>query len=141
MYFSGVEGSFRSCRPPVSRVRHLLRHRQQIRCSYRNQHRSRGNVLRPVRFPRPYRMRHLLKVTITSWPKRFMFSTCLSRFSKPFFIPSIFCSLILFSGTPPCSFKLWAVATITVSFGVSPALRHLMSKNFSAPRSHRSQPL
>ena len=37
--------------------------------------------------------------------------------------------------TPPCIFRPWVVATITTSRGCRPALRHLMSKNFSAPRS------
>ena len=37
--------------------------------------------------------------------------------------------------TPPFIFIARTVATITAAAGLSPALRHLMSKNFSAPRS------
>jgi len=37
--------------------------------------------------------------------------------------------------TPPFIFIARTVATITAAEGFSPALRHLMSKNFSAPRS------
>ena len=37
--------------------------------------------------------------------------------------------------TPPCSFSARTVATITTASGLMPALRHLMLKNFSAPRS------
>jgi hypothetical protein len=37
--------------------------------------------------------------------------------------------------TPPCILSARMVATITAADGASPALRHLMSKNFSAPRS------
>ena len=40
-----------------------------------------------------------------------------------------------FSSTPPCIFKARTVATITTAPGTMPALRHLMSMNFSAPRS------
>ena len=37
--------------------------------------------------------------------------------------------------TPPCIFSARTVATITTASGLRPALRHLMLKNFSAPRS------
>ena len=37
--------------------------------------------------------------------------------------------------TPPFIFSARTVATITAASGCRPALRHLMSKNFSAPRS------
>jgi hypothetical protein len=37
--------------------------------------------------------------------------------------------------TPPFIFSARTVATITTASGDRPALRHLMSKNFSAPRS------
>jgi hypothetical protein len=36
---------------------------------------------------------------------------------------------------PPFIFIARTVATITAASGFRPALRHLMSKNFSAPRS------
>ena len=35
----------------------------------------------------------------------------------------------------PCSFSALTVATTTAAFGLRPALRHLMFKNFSAPKS------
>ena len=38
-------------------------------------------------------------------------------------------------GTPPCILSERTVATSTAASGVSPPARHLMSKNFSAPRS------
>src|ERR1051325_11557477 len=38
-------------------------------------------------------------------------------------------------GTPPCTLRARTVATTIAASGVSPAIRHLMSKNFSAPRS------
>ena len=38
-------------------------------------------------------------------------------------------------GTPPCIFSARIVATTTAADGASPAWRHLMSRNFSAPRS------
>ena len=38
-------------------------------------------------------------------------------------------------GTPPLYFRARTVATITMQSGDRPALRHLMSINFSAPRS------
>ena len=38
-------------------------------------------------------------------------------------------------GTPPLYFNALTVATITTASGLSPAFLHLISKNFSAPRS------
>ena len=38
-------------------------------------------------------------------------------------------------GTPPLYFRARTVATTTTQEGVRPAMRHLMSMNFSAPRS------
>ena len=38
-------------------------------------------------------------------------------------------------GTPPCILRARTVATTIAASGLSPAIRHLMSKNFSAPRS------
>ena len=40
-----------------------------------------------------------------------------------------------FSARPPCIFSARTVATTTAASGRSPASRHLMSRNFSAPRS------
>ncbi|EJX00283.1 hypothetical protein EVA_11614 [gut metagenome] len=36
---------------------------------------------------------------------------------------------------PPCNFKPRIVTTSTQSFGRIPPMRHLMSRNFSAPKS------
>ena len=60
---------------------------------------------------------------------------CLSKFDNPSFKASIF-SVFKFSfSTPPCIFKARTVATITTQLGFIFAFLHLISKNFSAPRS------
>ena len=38
-------------------------------------------------------------------------------------------------GRPPCILSARTVATTTTASGFKPAMRHLMSRNFSAPRS------
>ena len=48
---------------------------------------------------------------------------------------SKFSSFRSFSSMSPCSFNALTVATTTAAFGLRPALRHLMFKNFSAPKS------
>ena len=53
-----------------------------------------------------------------------MFSMCLARLPRP---PA--------GVNPPWYFTALAVATITAALGCRPAMRHLMLKNFSAPRS------
>ena len=65
----------------------------------------------------------------------FMFSTCFSRLATPFFKASRFGSFNWSSLAPPWYFNARTVATITTALGFNPAFTHLMSKNFSAPRS------
>ena len=73
--------------------------------------------------------------TTTGRPKRWMFSMCFLRFSTPLSRASTLGLPSSFSGTPPWSFNARTVATITTALGLMPALRHLMFRNFSAPRS------
>src|SRR5438132_850537 len=58
-----------------------------------------------------------LSATTGGRPKRRTFSTCLARFSSP------------------CIASARVVATMTAADGTRPPVRHLMSTNFSAPRS------
>ncbi len=53
----------------------------------------------------------------------------------PFASASRFSCVIVLRSWPPWYFMARTVATITVALGRSPLLRHLMSTNFSAPRS------
>ena len=64
-----------------------------------------------------------------------MFSTCLSRLGRPCSNAAKFSVPSSALGTPPLYFNAFTVATTTTASGVMPAARHLMSKNFSAPRS------
>ncbi|EJW96350.1 hypothetical protein EVA_15542 [gut metagenome] len=48
---------------------------------------------------------------------------------------SRFSSLSVALGTPPWFLRARTVATNTTAAGLSPAKRHLISRNFSAPRS------
>ena len=74
-------------------------------------------------------------VTMTGCPKPCMLRICRFRFFSPSVSPLAFGSLMLSRLTPPCIFSPCVVATMTTRRGCKPALRHLMSKNFSAPRS------
>jgi len=65
----------------------------------------------------------------------FTLSTCCSRLGRPFSSASRFSWFSSGLGTPPWYFSARTVATITTAEGFRPALRHLMSMNFSAPRS------
>ena len=56
-------------------------------------------------------------------------------FSIPFLRASRFSAETSALGTPPLYFNARQVATITTADGLKPAYLHLMSKNFSAPRS------
>ena len=64
-----------------------------------------------------------------------MFSICFTRFGNPFLraVKSSCNSSSLLK--PPWSFNALTVATITTAFGFICAILHLVSKNFSAPRS------
>ena len=73
--------------------------------------------------------------TTTGTPNCFTLSMWRPRLAQPFFSASTFGLPSASLATPPCIFSARTVATITAADGFSPALRHLMSKNFSAPRS------
>ena len=75
------------------------------------------------------------KVTTTGTPNFWIFSMCFSRFTIPLFNASRFSSESWSFGTPPLYFNALTVATNTTASGWMPALRHLISINFSAPRS------
>ena len=64
-----------------------------------------------------------------------MLLTCFRRFGIPFSRASRFSPFSSAFGTPPLYFRARTVATTTTAFGFRPAIRHLMSRNFSAPRS------
>ena len=64
-----------------------------------------------------------------------MLLTCFNRFGSPFSRASKFSLFKSAFATPPLYFNARTVATITTALGVRPAIRHLMSKNFSAPKS------
>ena len=76
-----------------------------------------------------------LSVTITGTPNLCIFSMCLSRLTIPFFNASRSGLSSSFFGTPALYLRALTVATITAAAGLSPAYLHLISKNFSAPRS------
>ena len=64
-----------------------------------------------------------------------MFAICCFKFSKPAATASTFSPLRSFLSTPPCIFNALTVATITTIFGFKLPFLHLISKNFSAPKS------
>ncbi len=76
-----------------------------------------------------------LSVTTTLSPKFCIFSICLSRLTIPALRASRFSSERFSFLTPPLYFNALTVATITTASGRKPVLRHLISRNFSAPRS------
>ena len=73
--------------------------------------------------------------TTTGTPKDFTFSICLTRLQHPSCNASRFSLSKSSLVTPPCIFSARVVATITDASGAKPAARHLISKNFSAPKS------
>ena len=76
-----------------------------------------------------------LMATTTGTPNDFRFSICRPRLGQPAITASTFSSLSASLVTPPFIFMARTVATKTTAAGAIPALRHLMLKNFSAPRS------
>ena len=76
-----------------------------------------------------------LRVTTTGTPYNCKFSICFSRFTIPAFNASKFSLFKSALATPPLYFNARIVATSTTASGLRPAIRHLISKNFSAPRS------
>ena len=73
--------------------------------------------------------------TTAGTPKRAMLSRWRPRFSSPARTASTFSAPRSPIATPPCILRARMVATTTAASGRKPAFRHLMSKNFSAPRS------
>ena len=73
--------------------------------------------------------------TTTGSPNFPRFSTCRARFATPRCTAATFSVPSALRATPPCIFSARTVATTTAQDGFSPAERHLMSMNFSAPRS------
>ena len=78
---------------------------------------------------------NLLSVTTTGTPNCCIFSICFSRFTMPDLSAAIFSFASSSFETPPLYFNARIVATRTATSGLSPDIRHLISKNFSAPRS------
>jgi hypothetical protein len=76
-----------------------------------------------------------LIATTTGTPNCFTLSMCRPRLAAPFFSASTSCLPSESLATPPCIFSARTVATMTAADGFNPAARHLISKNFSAPRS------
>ena len=77
-----------------------------------------------------------LMATTQGRPNTFlMLSTCCNRLGSPFSSAARFSCPSRSFATPPWYFSARTVATITTAEGVSPAMGHLMSKNFSAPKS------
>ena len=74
-------------------------------------------------------------VTTTGTPNFCTFSICFSKFTIPFFSASKFSSAKSFFATPPLYFNALTVATKTTASGFKFALLHLISMNFSAPKS------
>ena len=64
-----------------------------------------------------------------------MFSTCCNKFGKPARRASKFSCARSALGTPPLYLSARTVATTTTASGAMPHSRHLMSKNFCAPKS------
>jgi hypothetical protein len=64
-------------------------------------------------------------------PNFFTFSIWRARLAAPFFSASMFSLPRSSLATPPCILSARMVPTMTAAAGFKPALRHLMSKNFS----------
>ena len=80
-------------------------------------------------------VRKELSVTTTGTPYFCIFSMCFSRLTIPFLRASRFSSPRFFLSTPPLYLRALIVATRTTASGLRPAILHLISRNFSAPRS------
>ena len=76
-----------------------------------------------------------LSPTTTGMPNLPTFSTWRARLTTPRFTAATSSRPRSDFATPPCILSARTVATTTQAAGASPALRHLMSRNFSAPRS------
>ena len=69
-----------------------------------------------------------------------IFSICFSKLTIPLASASTFGVFKSSFLTPPWCFKALIVATTTTQFGVNPPYLHLISKNFSAPKSAPKPP-
>ena len=72
---------------------------------------------------------------MTGTPKPWMFSIWRLRLAQPSRTAARFSAPSASRATPPCILSARTVATSTTASGSNPALRHLMSMNFSPPRS------
>ena len=74
--------------------------------------------------------------TVTGTPKDFTLLDVLDHVRTAFlYRRDVFRAQVVLGLTPPCILSARTVATMTAASGFSPAFRHLMLKNFSAPRS------
>ena len=80
-------------------------------------------------------VRKEFKVTTTGTPNCCRFSMCFSRLTMPFLSASRFSADRSSFAMPPLYLSARIVATKKTASGFKPAIRHLISKNFSAPRS------
>src|SRR5699024_7422999 len=78
--------------------------------------------------------RHIENLKSFGVPVDLRFSIWRPRLAQPLFTASTFSSPRSPLATPPFIFIARTVATRTTQSGASPALRHLMFMNFSAPR-------
>src|SRR5206468_3421754 len=81
-----------------------------------------------------------LSATIAGTPNFFTLRMWRRRFSEPRCTAAGSAVASRSFLTPPCIFSARSVATMIAASGLSPANRHLMSKNFSAPRSAPNPP-
>ena len=78
---------------------------------------------------------NLLIATTTGTPKDLTFSMWRAKLFPPRVTALTFSKARFSLSIPPCIFNALIVATTTATSGEIPALRHLILKNFSAPRS------
>ena len=128
--------------PLVEHGEHLVGHRLAARPALRP-HFAERRARTPLLAGREHRRRspprvslvNRLSATTGGTPNFWMFLTCASRLTMPF-LSAATSGVPRFSFlTPPCILSARTVATTTAASGLSPPKRHLMSKNFSAPRS------
>src|SRR3989441_1178981 len=80
-------------------------------------------------------VRNRLRATTTGTPNFFTFRMWRRTFAAPRFTASTSALPSASFLTPPCILSARTVATTIAASGTRPAMRHLMSKNFSAPKS------
>ena len=89
----------------------------------------------PPRFRRPCPPVKRLIATTAGTPELGDIVEMAAEIAKPRSTAATSSSPSALRSMPPCILSARTVATTTTASGSSPALRHLMSKNFSAPRS------